>query len=430
MDARAVRVLLCCFVVLGVLVGGVGSTSSVLAVSASASGSGVTSPTLESPAADSDVSLVDVTSLEWITSSVVTVQEDDGEENGDSDEDESGDEVEQNESEDDEPSLSGYDQIGVDIEIHGNGSATWEVEYRYRLDDGNESVDWDALREDVDDRPEVYTDWFADERVGMLTAAENETDREMSMSNFAVETDDQDASPQEYGKIRFAFMWSSFAHVEVNRIEVGDALSGFMMDERMNLVLTWPEEYEATSIEPTPDDRRETAVIWYGEETQEFVDDEPRLDLIQTTGENNDSLADTEADEGLSLFWLAGLGALLLAGLAVVGWWLTRESEHERPAPEPTVVPPTEDDRDRETGQPEAEAASEPPLELLSNEEHVMRLLEEHGGRIKQQEVVAELDWTAAKTSQVVNEMREGGAVDVFRIGRENVITLPDDGSI
>ncbi|MFC6756680.1 helix-turn-helix transcriptional regulator [Halomicroarcula sp. GCM10025894] len=67
-----------------------------------------------------------------------------------------------------------------------------------------------------------------------------------------------------------------------------------------------------------------------------------------------------------------------------------------------------------------------PPAELLSNEEQVLKLLRENGGRIKQQRVASELDWTAAKTSQVIGGLREDDDVETFRIGRENVVTLPD----
>jgi len=48
---------------------------------------------------------------------------------------------------------------------------------------------------------------------------------------------------------------------------------------------------------------------------------------------------------------------------------------------------------------------------------------------VKQQEVVSELDWTEAKTSQVVGDLREDDEIDVFRIGRENVLALPEDES-
>jgi len=62
----------------------------------------------------------------------------------------------------------------------------------------------------------------------------------------------------------------------------------------------------------------------------------------------------------------------------------------------------------------------------LSNEEQVLRLVESNGGRMKQKRVAEELGWTAAKTSQVVTGLRDDGELDGFRLGRENVLSLPD----
>jgi hypothetical protein len=45
---------------------------------------------------------------------------------------------------------------------------------------------------------------------------------------------------------------------------------------------------------------------------------------------------------------------------------------------------------------------------------------------MKQKRVAEELDWTAAKTSQVVTGLRDEGDLDGFRLGRENVLSLPD----
>ena len=67
-----------------------------------------------------------------------------------------------------------------------------------------------------------------------------------------------------------------------------------------------------------------------------------------------------------------------------------------------------------------------PPEDLLSNEERVLQLLQKNGGRMKQKQVAEQLDWTAAKTSQVVGGLRDDDEVDSFRLGRENVLTLPD----
>ena len=46
---------------------------------------------------------------------------------------------------------------------------------------------------------------------------------------------------------------------------------------------------------------------------------------------------------------------------------------------------------------------------------------------MKQQQVVQELGWTDAKTSQVVGNLREEEEIEVFRIGRENVLALPGE---
>ncbi|MCU4743645.1 hypothetical protein OB955_05075 [Halobacteria archaeon AArc-m2/3/4] len=395
MDARAVRALLCCLVVLGGMGASVGLAPLVgagtavghdgpIAADVDGSGSGIDTDSTSATAADAHVSS----------------------------------------RQEEEPSLSGYYRINVEIDLHGNGSATWAVEYRYRLDDGNETVDWESLRQDIEDRPEAYLESFEDRREETLVAAENETGRNMTMSNFAVETDES-ADPQ-YGKVRFTFDWGSFSHVEVNRIEAGDALEGFVIDERTRLIVSWPDEYQNASIEPEPDDSGERSVLWSGEETREFVDGEPRIELIQTGGDPIQSPSD--AREELPLSWLAGLGIGLLAALAVGWWWMTQREESgdrdgdtsDQPAGSVANAEPATDvdEPDEPTG---------PPLELLSNEERVMRLLEQHGGRIKQQQVVAELDWTEAKTSQVVSGLREEEQIEVFRIGRENVLSIPDD---
>lgn len=81
------------------------------------------------------------------------------------------------------------------------------------------------------------------------------------------------------------------------------------------------------------------------------------------------------------------------------------------------------------TGQGEETGSSpvdpEIPEELLSNEERVLVLLDERGGRLKQQDVVEALDWSETKTSEVVSDLREADRIEVYRIGRNNVLALP-----
>jgi uncharacterized membrane protein len=46
---------------------------------------------------------------------------------------------------------------------------------------------------------------------------------------------------------------------------------------------------------------------------------------------------------------------------------------------------------------------------------------------MKQASIVEETGWSNAKVSQLLSAMDEAGRVDKLRIGRENLISLPDE---
>lgn len=68
-----------------------------------------------------------------------------------------------------------------------------------------------------------------------------------------------------------------------------------------------------------------------------------------------------------------------------------------------------------------------PPAELLSDEERVLELLEDRGGRMKQRAVREALGWSETKTSTVVTRMRAEGSIEVYRLGNENTLALPGE---
>ena len=309
---------------------------------------------------------------------------------------------------DEDPSLDGYDDLYIEFYLHENGTASWTVEYRYRLDkDDNETVDWEAFESDVTEESEAYLDLIERRWSDRAAEAGSEIGRNMSADNFTMATDNQ-TTPHEYGYVQFRFNWYKFAHVEVNRIKAGEAIEGLILDERTQLVVTWPDAYNAT-VSPPPDQQREAAVIWHGAETN-FVDGEPRIELIES-GEGPTTSEEEPEPDG-TFPWLLGIILSMLAGGAIVGWWYRFRQ------------PSSTADGNRP---PERSGEGSPPLELLSNEERVLHLLESRGGRLKQQEVVSELGWTEAKTSQVVGQLRENDEIEVFRVGRENVLALPDE---
>ena len=316
--------------------------------------------------------------------------------------------------------LDAADSIHIDVFVHENGSATFVVDYRF---ENNSSGEWESLREDVEANTEAYV--ASQERRWNETVAEgrNATEREeMELRNVSVSTDTSSVS-RDMGHVKVRFEWVAFAYVELNRIEVEDSLTGFTLSHDTSLQIFAPEGYVIEEVSPAPGEVGESEVRW-ASEADPFSSDSPQIVMIEESTDEGPPTesADTESESGPPMRWAISLAALaVLATVGVAGWWMTRT----RGTGSTTgAVDPTVSSANGSGGSP---ADDSPPPELLSNEERVLRLLKQRGGRIKQQEVVSELDWTEAKTSQVVSGLREDDEIEVFRIGRENVLSLPTE---
>lgn len=62
----------------------------------------------------------------------------------------------------------------------------------------------------------------------------------------------------------------------------------------------------------------------------------------------------------------------------------------------------------------------------LTPEEYVRAVLIEHGGRIKQRRFAERYGWAHATLSRLLSELEERDVIDRYRVGRENVVCLPD----
>ncbi|MFC5366502.1 helix-turn-helix transcriptional regulator [Salinirubrum litoreum] len=67
---------------------------------------------------------------------------------------------------------------------------------------------------------------------------------------------------------------------------------------------------------------------------------------------------------------------------------------------------------------------SVPDEELLADDDRVVRMLRQHGGRMKQVKIVDETGWSKSKVSMLLSDMEEEGTISKLRVGRENVISL------
>jgi len=162
---------------------------------------------------------------------------------------------------------------------------------------------------------------------------------------------------------------------------------------------------------------------------------------VSTAGTTASAAPGSTAVPGLTGASLVGLPTLLIAAeqllsMAVVAlvllgfgtgvaWYAgvlpgSQEQDGEAATEEPANVDGLT--TDAETVEPDT--TEEPQQELLSDEDHVLQLLEEHGGRMKQVHIVEQTDWSKSKVSMLLSDMEDGGEISKLRVGRENIISL------
>lgn len=62
-----------------------------------------------------------------------------------------------------------------------------------------------------------------------------------------------------------------------------------------------------------------------------------------------------------------------------------------------------------------------------SDEDYVRLILDSNDGRVKQATVAQKTGWSDAKVSRLLCQMEDAGEIERYRIGREKVVTLPDN---
>lgn len=310
------------------------------------------------------------------------------------------------------------DTVTLAATIDTDGDAAWEIRYRLRLEDDTDEAAFEDLAADIEANRSAYLDPFEERLLATAESAATATGREMTVEDFDIGTDRQEQPQATFGVVTYSFEWQEFAAVDEAEIRAGDALDQLYLDENERLQFGWPESHRLESSDPEPETVEDQRVVWRG--SIDFDAGQPRIVL-------------TPADDraGGVRWFVAGAGLLAVAVLGFGAYWRYRtvsdrepSAEHPKPAGEVDETP-----SDTPTGMADSDTATdeqEPPMELLSNEEQLLRLLDENGGRMKQKEAADELGWSAAKTSQVVGDLRDESELESFRLGRENVLTHPD----
>ena len=326
------------------------------------------------------------------------------------------------------------DSVVLAADIQADGDADWRVTYRLALDTEERETAFEELQMDIEANQSAYLAPFEERMRTTAADASNATDREMTVGAFTIETERESQPQGAFGLVTFRFEWTGFAAVDGDTIRAGDALDRLILGADERLQMSWPSAHTLESSSPEADTVEEERIVWRG--PVDFDTGQPRVELVSAD----------ESDTALVLVALAAVGFAI--AVAVVGWRLRRQTDETAGAGtaasstggdgEPGGAGAASadagaggsggEDSTAATGAGAATAGENdgPPPELLSNEEQVLQLLDANGGRMKQQAVADQLDWTAAKTSQVVSDLREADEVESFRLGRENVLTLPD----
>lgn len=286
------------------------------------------------------------------------------------------------------------DRVLLRASIQADGTGEWLVSYRMHLDTDEEVEAFDELLAEIEADPESFTERFRERMEPTVEGAAAATDRDMEMGEVTVRAERRFVD-REYGIIEYRFNWTNFAAVDGDELHAGDAISGMFLTEETSLVFDWPDSHELVEVSPSPDATDDRSVRWGG--PRDFTANEPRL-----------VVSSAPDAEGISLWMLAIIALAVMVGIGGAGYYLVRGPSQS--SGESTQVTPE----------------TEPEEDLLSNEERVLRLVRENEGRMKQQAIANELGWTDAKTSKVVRTLREEGELEGFRLGRENVLRLPE----
>ncbi|MDG5777000.1 helix-turn-helix domain-containing protein [Haloarculaceae archaeon H-GB2-1] len=344
-----------------------------------------------------------------------------------------------------------FESTSFEITVYQNGSARWAFEHSRPLANESERKDYEAFAEQFNSEEGPLYRNFQTRTHRLLDAGRNATGREMKARNFS-----REASVSELGNrgvLRMSFIWEGFAPVEGDRVMVGDVFEGGLYvapDQRLVIVAGPNLSFDLVGPEPdamaSESLRKSDSVTWKGE--REFTDKHPRIEFVPTSsiatetaeGTANVSDAITASPSGTTNQSAGGNGAMgmLMVGLLVIaiglgGAAIWHSGGFSRPSLDSNggenggaaATSPAESEST--TPSPEAASRSEPAVsdvELLSDTDRVVRMLEDNGGRMKQVDIVDGTDWSKSKVSMLLSDMEEEGVISKLRVGRENIISL------
>lgn len=309
------------------------------------------------------------------------------------------------------------------VDVDGDGNATWNIQLRYRLIGENEISSFETVQEEFEKGNLTVFDGIEEEMRPFANEASNLTGRPMSLSGFERDIRVRDTLTLTEGLVSVSFNWSNFAGTNGSVVRVGDVFAGGGLaladDER--LVVESTGAPPVSSVSPEPDTRDDGRFVWDGEIF--FGEGQPSVvfgDPPETDADTNGTDVNRTDDDNVSRTDGSPTAATVIAGILVLlsgfagGFYLSRSGFFGGETRKETAT--SEDGDEEETVDDE----------LLTDEDRVVRILRQNGGKMRQAEIVERTEWSKSKVSMLLSDMEEDGTVSKLRLGRENVIELED----
>ncbi|MFB6211410.1 MAG: helix-turn-helix transcriptional regulator [Halobacteriales archaeon] len=359
-----------------------------------------------------------------------------------------------------------FDRVQFRITVFENASAEWVFHYERVLENDTETQNYRDFAERFN---EQETDLFSDFKTQARALARDggdATGRNMTATQFSKRAYVSPGLDNDIGVVEMTFQWGAFAEQQGETIVVADIFEGGLyIDSGQSLVFMTGPDLQFRAVEP-----RDSAILsdqtlsgsdsvtWQGERS--FSDNHPRVVIgpetptptatptprVDTTTSEpvtetptvapstprtpiNASGSDSAGEPPWALFF--GIGLVAILG-AILVWRYTDTfggdgtpsiGDDDGADGGPSGGVTTEANGGSTTASPGEPAVTD--AELLSDEDRVQNLLREHGGRMRQSQIVDETGWSKSKVSMLLSDMDEEETINKLRIGRENIITLP-----
>ncbi|MEM2924619.1 MAG: MarR family transcriptional regulator [Methanocellales archaeon] len=267
------------------------------------------------------------------------------------------------------------------IELSKDGSVIWTVETRVKLESQLDIEAFNAYKAQFEANKSANLANFSNRIISIVNEASIATGRAMAARDFDVILSTVNTPTGTYGIVSYRFIWTNFAKIEGNALEIGDVFTGGLYLAREEaLAITLPPGLEVKTAVPKPDEIKDSTLIYYG--MRSFSNGEPRVSLQQA----------------ISMDYYV-LGAMIII-FAITGGVLLYKARR----------------RGIEADEVEIEHVAE------SDEDLILNLLERAGGEMFQSEIVEKTRFSKSKVSAILNDLKAKGLILKIKKGRENLI--------